>query len=108
MHCWLLDLVFCCSILCGTSYFPGPSDFCVFGNWTVVSALFYISNIADLSLDYRAGMTRFARARGSKSSNKREPEEATPWTYFFVIILINYVMADGHTFEHKPHSTFLT
>lgn len=25
-------------------------------------------------------MTRFARARGSKSSNKREPEEATPWT----------------------------
>lgn len=26
-----------------------------------------------------SGMTRFARARGSKSSNKREPEEATSW-----------------------------
>lgn len=25
-------------------------------------------------------MTRFARARGSKSSNQKLPEEATPWT----------------------------
>ena len=25
-------------------------------------------------------MTRFARAKGSKSSNEREPEEATPWS----------------------------
>ena len=24
-------------------------------------------------------MTRFARSAGSKASNKREPEEATPW-----------------------------
>ena len=52
-------------------------------------------------------MTRFARAVGSKASNKREEEEATPWSMmvagvsqFKILIIVTYcaIFLDNVTF----------
>ena len=45
-------------------------------------------------------MTRFARAVGSKSSNKREEEEATPWSMMVAGVsqdeMFKTIMAGSH------------
>lgn len=43
-------------------------------------SLHFLYFLQSITLKYRVKMTRFARARGSKSSNQKLPEEPTPWS----------------------------